>query len=243
MTFLLAAISIGLLGSLHCVGMCGPIALALPVQGKSQSARFVSILIYNSGRIITYAALGALFGLIGQGFAIFGLQQILSIVLGSLILIAVLLPSVLPAKNVFTSKFHNWFNHLKSSLSYLFTKRSQSALFSIGLLNGLLPCGLIYMAMAGALASGSVINGMLFMAVFGLGTVPAMFSVAWFSNLASVKFRLTITKAMPYVVSVMAVLLILRGMNLGIPYISPKMVEQTTAHNSDLDKKIECCHK
>lgn len=242
MAFLLAAISIGLLGSLHCVGMCGPIALALPIQGKSQSARFISILVYNAGRIITYSALGALFGLIGQGFAIFGLQQILSIILGVLILVGVLLPSVLPAKNVFTNKFHNWFSKLKSSFAYLFTKRTRPALFTIGLLNGLLPCGLIYMAITGALASGSVIKGMLFMLAFGLGTLPAMFSVSWFSNIASVKFRLAITKSMPYVVSIMAVFLILRGMNLGIPYISPKISEQTTV-NVSLDKKIECCHK
>ncbi len=237
-----AAISLGLLGSLHCVGMCGPIALSLPVQGKSQSSRFVSILIYNAGRIITYSALGALFGLVGQGFAIFGLQQILSIVLGVIILLSVLLPGDLFAQFSFTSKFHQLFSKLKVSLGNLFQNRSTKALFYIGLLNGLLPCGLIYMAITGALASGSVINGALFMALFGLGTVPAMFSVAWFSNLISVKFRLGITKAMPYVVSVMAVLLILRGMNLGIPYISPKMAEQCHTEVTTAPK-VECCHK
>ncbi len=237
-----AAISLGLLGSLHCVGMCGPIALSLPVQGKSQSSRFVSILIYNAGRIITYSALGALFGLVGQGFAIFGLQQILSIVLGVIILLSVLLPGDLFAQFSFTSKFYQLFSKIKVSLGNMFQNRSTKALFYIGLLNGLLPCGLIYMAITGALASGSVINGALFMALFGLGTVPAMFSVAWFSNLISVKFRLGITKAMPYVVSVMAVLLILRGMNLGIPYISPKMDEQCHTEVTTAPK-VECCHK
>lgn len=239
---LLAAISLGILGSLHCVGMCGPIALALPVQSRSKVDRFIAILIYNAGRIVTYSALGAVFGLLGQGFALFGLQQVLSITLGVIILIYIVLPTDLFAKFSFTSKLHGAFNKLKQSLSDLFTQRSRSALFSIGLLNGLLPCGLIYMAITGALASGSVVEGMLFMAVFGLGTVPAMFSVAWFSNLISVKFRLTITKAMPYVVSVMAVLLILRGMNLGIPYISPKMTEQTTEMSCHTTK-VECCHK
>lgn len=239
---LLAAISLGILGSLHCVGMCGPIALALPVQSRSKADRFIAILVYNAGRIVTYSALGAVFGLLGQGFALFGLQQVLSITLGAIILIYIVLPTDLFAKFSFASKLHGTFNKLKQPLSNLFTQRSRSALFSIGLLNGLLPCGLIYMAITGALASGSVVEGMLFMAVFGLGTVPAMFSVAWFSNLISVKFRLTITKAMPYVVSVMAVLLILRGMNLGIPYISPKMTEQTTEMSCHAPK-VECCHK
>lgn len=238
-----AAISLGLLGSLHCVGMYGPIALSLPVQDKSQYARFLAILIYNLGRIITYSALGALFGLLGQGFAIFGLQQILSIVLGVIILLSVLLPGDLFAQFSFTSKLHQLFSKLKISLGNLFQNRSIKALFYIGLLNGLLPCGLIYMAITGALASGSVLSGTLFMALFGLGTVPAMFSVAWFGNLISVKFRLGITKAMPYVVSVMAVLLILRGMNLGIPYISPKMTEQCHTEATAPTQKVECCHK
>lgn len=243
MAMLWAAISLGLLGSLHCVGMCGPIALSLPVQDKSQYARFLAILIYNLGRIITYSALGALFGLLGQGFAIFGLQQILSIVLGVIILLSVLLPGDLFAQFSFTSKLHQLFSKLKISLGNLFQNRSIKALFYIGLLNGLLPCGLIYMAITGALASGSVLSGTLFMALFGLGTVPAMFSVAWFGNLISVKFRLGITKAMPYVVSVMAVLLILRGMNLGIPYISPKMTEQCHTEATAPTQKVECCHK
>lgn len=236
-----AAISIGLLGSLHCVGMCGPIALSLPVHGKTPSARLVSILVYNAGRIITYSALGALFGLVGRGFALFGLQQTLSIVLGVIILLGVLLPQDLFSQFSFTSKLHTLFGKIKNALSDLFKNRSTKALFYIGLLNGLLPCGLIYLAVAGAIASGSVIGGALFMALFGAGTVPAMFSLAWFGNLMSVKFRLTITKAMPYVISIMAVLLILRGMNLGIPYISPKMTEPVT--NAAGAPKVECCHK
>ena len=187
--------------------------------------------------------MGALFGLLGQGFAIFGLQQILSIVLGVIILLSVLLPGDLFAQFSFTSKLHQLFSKLKISLGNLFQNRSIKALFYIGLLNGLLPCGLIYMAITGALASGSVLSGTLFMALFGLGTVPAMFSVAWFGNLISVKFRLGITKAMPYVVSVMAVLLILRGMNLGIPYISPKMTEQCHTEATAPTQKVECCHK
>lgn len=237
-----AAISLGLLGSLHCVGMCGPISLSLPVHGRSQASRFVAILVYNFGRILTYSVLGALFGSLGQGFAIFGLQQAISIALGVIILLAVLLPQGMLSQFSFTSKLNGLFNKVKNSLSDLFKNRSTKALFFIGLLNGLLPCGLIYMAITGALASGSILNGALFMALFGAGTIPAMFSVAWFSNLISVKFRLTITKAMPYVVSIMAVLLILRGMNLGIPYISPKMAEQCHTE-SPAAPKVECCHK
>ncbi|MGZ4043606.1 MAG: sulfite exporter TauE/SafE family protein, partial [Bacteroidia bacterium] len=89
---IVAAISLGLLGSFHCIGMCGPIALALPVHQATVFRKVVAILLYNSGRIITYSLLGLLFGIIGQGFAVFGLQQVLSVSLGTLILLSIILP-------------------------------------------------------------------------------------------------------------------------------------------------------
>lgn len=116
----------------------------------------------------------------------------------------------------------------------LFTQRSYSSLFAIGLLNGLLPCGLVYIALAGALASGTALNGALFMAAFGLGTIPMMMSLSWFANVISVRFRSGLRMAFPYLISVMAILMILRGMNLGIPYLSPKM---------EANGNKTCCHK
>ncbi|MEO8760912.1 MAG: sulfite exporter TauE/SafE family protein [Bacteroidia bacterium] len=242
MQFLIAAISLGFLGSFHCIGMCGPIALSLPVHQESFIKKTTSIFLYNIGRATTYAIMGALFGLIGQGFSLINLQQILSITLGCMVLLAVLLPQSITSKYKIATVFYNFFAQLKNKIGKLFKQKQYSSLFSIGLLNGLLPCGLVYMAIVGAMATANVLQGAIFMAVFGLSTIPLMFSVSYFSNVISLKFRTGIRKTIPFMLSAMAVLLILRGMNLGIPYVSPKMEERTLSSNPTYPT-MQCCHK
>lgn len=229
MLLFITAISLGFLGSFHCVGMCGPIALALPIGNSSNFGRIISVLIYNSGRIITYSLFGIIFGSIGQTFSLFGYQQLLSITLGLLILLGLILPSKLVSKISGSQLIFSFFTRLKSKLSSLFLKEGKKSLFLIGLLNGLLPCGLVYMAVAGAIASGNILNGALFMAVFGLGTAPVMIALPLAGNYLSVSFRTKIRKTVPIMVGFMAVLLILRGLNLGIPYVSPKMEKEKSA--------------
>jgi len=229
------AISLGLLGSFHCIGMCGPIALALPVHQSSPLRKVVAILLYNAGRIITYSLLGFLFGMIGQGFAVFGLQQVLSVTLGVFILLSVILPKSFVSRLGAAKKMMPLLGRLKAGLSDLFSKRNLFSLFSIGVLNGLLPCGLVYMAIAGAVSTGRIADSVLFMALFGMGTVPVMLSLSWFSNMVSVKSRNSIRRTMPYLVSVMAVLMIVRGLNLGIPYLSPSYHQE--------EKTVSCCEK
>lgn len=236
MELVLAAISLGFLGSFHCVGMCGPIALALPVNHQSYLMKWIGILSYNLGRMFTYALLGSLFGLIGQGLFIAGYQQSVSIVLGVAMLIMVLLPNSYFSKYKFTGFIYSGISKLKSSLSLLLKKGSLGTLFFLGTLNGLLPCGLVYMGIAGSIATGSSLNGALFMAMFGLGTLPAMVSLSMLGNVISLNFRNRIKKAMPVVVVATALLLILRGMNLGIPYVSPQL-----SNNKAVVQK--CCHK
>lgn len=243
MEFIIAAIVLGFLGGFHCVGMCGPIAMALPVHNKSSLQKVISILMYNSGRIVTYTAFGLLFGAIGKSFALFGLQQILSIVLGSLILLFVIASYFNKINNPLMGKVYFFINVVKSKLSELLGKRSLAAFFGIGLLNGLLPCGLVYMAVAGALASGSMFNGSLFMLFFGLGTIPFMFAITYYSNLISVKLRNRMRKIVPVFVGLMAILMILRGMNLGINYISPKLSQEKCEVNENSKEKLDCCHK
>ncbi len=242
MAYLLAAISLGLLGSFHCIGMCGPIALALPVHRLKPSRKLISILTYQLGRISTYALLGILFGFIGQSFALFGFQQVLSLVMGSLVLLALLIPKKMidafsPSRHLYT-----WLAGLKQRMARLFQKRSIAAFFGIGLLNGLLPCGLVYVAIAGAIATGAVWKGMFFMVFFGTGTLPLLFSLSYTSHLLSVKTRHVIHKAVPLLTGVMAVLLILRGLNLGISYISPKL-EMRQQDSTARHATINCCHK
>lgn len=235
MQLFFVAFSIGMLGSFHCVGMCGPLALSLPLSNNGFFAKFSGALLYNAGRIVTYSVFGLIFGLIGKSFALFGFQQWLSIILGVLILFFIILPRRF---QVFKSSNGaiRFFEKLRESLGKLFTKKNNSSLFSIGLLNGLLPCGLVYMAVAGSVATADVLSSVFFMAFFGLGTVPVMWSIAFFGNYIGVGIRQKIRKAYPYMMAMMACMLILRGMGLGIPYVSPKM---------DTEKHVVkgCCEK
>jgi sulfite exporter TauE/SafE len=235
MEWIIAALTMGFIGSFHCIGMCGPIALALPVGHFSNSNKVAAILLYNFARVITYAAFGLLFGLIGQGFALAGFQQIMSVVIGSILLLIILFPYAWN-KKIGISKWNALINKVKMKFGLLFKQRSLSSLLYIGLLNGLLPCGLVYMAIAGSVAVANALKGSMFMALFGLGTIPAMFAVTMVKDLISLNIRNKIQKAVPVFVGIMAILLILRGLNLGIPYISPKVqqAECTT---------MSCCKK
>lgn len=223
MTIFWTALTLGFLGSFHCVGMCGPIALALPLNRESSFSKVAGALLYNTGRVFMYALLGGLFGLIGQSIIIAGYQQSLSITLGIAVLTLILLPNKFAHKFRVLSFTYSYIGKVKQKLKTLFKKNSFSSLFFIGTLNALLPCGLVYLGIAGAIASGNVLEGSIFMAVFGLGTVPTMLTVALISSSININFRKRINKAVPVFAVSMALLLILRGMNLGIPYISPEM--------------------
>lgn len=227
MAFLIAAMVIGFLGSFHCLGMCGPIALALPVRDAGPAKKLLLVLSYNFGRIITYSLFGLLAGTLGSGFVVAGYQQALSVTIGLLILLSVFFTARHKGNYLFNSKLFLFFNTIKTQLGRLFLKQGQGPLLLIGALNGLLPCGLVYLGIAGAAASGSVLNGALFMAVFGLGTVPVMLSLSFIGSSLSIGVRSRIRKTVPVITVVMAMLLILRGLNLGIPYLSPK-AEQST---------------
>jgi len=219
---ILAAFAMGLLGSFHCIGMCGPLALSLPLKNDSYWSKFSGSFLYNIGRVITYALFGLLFGMIGKTAALFGIQQWLSVLMGILIIVIMLLP-----KKTVLVKGNNYIRHffeaIRNFLGQLFSKKNYSSLFTIGLLNGLLPCGLVYMAIAGAVATGDITHSILFMIFFGMGTLPVMWSVAFFGNYISIGVRRNIKKCYPYIMLLMGCLLILRGMGLGIPYVSPRL--------------------
>jgi len=236
MTLFFVAFSIGMLGSFHCVGMCGPLALALPLSQNSFWAKFTGTLLYNAGRVVTYAVFGLVFGLIGQTAALFGFQQWLSIAAGAVILLFIIMPKKYTINRLVSGKATSFFTGLRNRLGLLFTQKNNSSLFVIGLLNGLLPCGLVYMAVAGAIAAGDVASSVLFMASFGLGTLPIMWSISFFGNYAGVTMRQKIRRAYPYMMALMACLLILRGMGLGIPYVSPEL-------NSKKAEVHGCCVK
>lgn len=233
---ILTSFFVGLFGSLHCIGMCGPIAIALPVPNSNNISFVSGRLLYNLGRIATYSFLGAVFGLLGSRLVISGFQQSVSIFLGIAILIAVLIPPRYKAKISQHKIVQKITLPLKSGISDLFKQGTFSSMFLIGLLNGFLPCGLVYVALAGAIASGDAISGTAVMILFGLGTVPAMFAATIFGKFLNINIRRKITKAVPVFALVLGLLFILRGMGLGIPYISPKISAQVV-NQSNLD-----CH-
>lgn len=244
--FIWAAIMLGFLGSMHCIGMCGAIALALPLNRKNKFTLLTGSLFYNLGRITTYAFIGLLFGFIGQGFLLAGFQSVLSLILGIVILISV----IISGKWFLSVKWLHYINKpigkLKHNIAVLFGKKSNQALYFIGMLNGLLPCGFVYFAIIGAISTLHAYNGTLFMAMFGVGTLPAMMLVNILSAWVSIGLRNTIKKITPYVVAGIAVVLILRGMNLGIPYISPKtqIIHIENAYNNNEKIQVmDCCAK
>jgi len=235
MPFFIAAISLGFLGSFHCIGMCGPIALTLPVNQYGNFKKYTGLFLYNAGRIITYTFLGLIFGLLGQSFFIGELQQGVSIGIGILLLASVVLPNISTINTPRLSFAFRWINILKNQLGNLFNKKGLHFLFFIGLLNGLLPCGLVYLGIAGAIATGHYLTGAEFMFYFGIGTAPIMFAVSMLGQFISIRFRNSIRKTIPVMVSLMALILIVRGLNLGIPYLSPQFEK--------ISHKVSCCEK
>ncbi len=211
---------LGAVSSLHCVGMCGPIALSLPVHYLPPQQKTFGIFLYNTGRITMYALLGLLFGFVGRQVYLGGFQKTFSIGLGSLLLL-VLLQSVFNIK-IFPEKWiQKPTRKLQQFISRYMQQKKLYGLFVLGAANGLLPCGMVYFAITGAMAAGNVAGGVVFMAAFGAGTFPAMFALSFFGSMISLQVRNTIKKAGPYVLFVMGILLILRGLSLNIPYISP----------------------
>lgn len=227
-----SAFLIGLFGSFHCIGMCGPIALALPVQQNSRFNLITGRLLYNIGRAITYAVIGLVFGLVGQSLSLAGFQQSVSIIAGVLILLMVLLPSKISQKLYLLKPAYGFTNFLKRKFSVLLKKKSVASTFLIGILNGFLPCGLVYIAVAGAIASGSYLEGAIYMFIFGIGTLPIMLAISLAGNFISINVRRRISKAIPAFMVILAFLFILRGMNLGIPYISPQIQQSEITDDS-----------
>ena len=226
------AFLMGFIGSFHCVGMCGAIALSLPVKSLLTHQRNIGLVLYNLGRVITYSLIGVLFGLIGRTFYLGGFQKMVSIIIGISIIIYLVLTFLL--KKSIQVNFINKFNYkVQSILSKYLSKQNLKNTFVIGLLNGLLPCGMVYFALAGALASGSIIKGIVFMMMFGLGTIPLMLLVSLLGVFINVAVRNTIKKIIPYFMLLMGMLFVLRGLDLNIPYVSPVI-------ENSINKVIPC---
>ncbi len=231
MNFLIPAFILGLFGSLHCIGMCGPLVMSMPFQQVEKSKRWLANINYHLGKTSTYAIMGLFVGIIGKSFVLLEWQQVLSILSGVFLLLITFLP-VLKQKM-------QWSLPLQNGFAFIYQKMGNNPkptyFFAFGFINGLLPCGLVYAALAAAMVTATPWQGMLFMTFFGFGTIPALTSIIMLKSKTNMAWRKYITKSSYYISIFVGILLILRGLNLGIPYVSPGL----SADNQEMS----CCHK
>ena len=241
---LVIALSLGLIANLHCIGMCGPISLALPLNRKNAFTAILGILIYTFGRSMGYASLGLIIGFIGLSADLIGALQWLSIISGILIILFAWKSYYNQAPqlgklNAFISKSMGKIFKAKSD------KGKNKRLLSFGIINAFLPCGMVYVALLSAMNTGSISNSALFMIFFGLGTAPGFIVLALLKDKIFRWNFLSKKIVVASLVSLVGLAILLRGMNLGIPYISPKMELATNANNTKSDEEIivSCCSK
>lgn len=231
------ALFTGFAGSFHCIGMCGPIALALPVGGQSHGEATISRLIYNIGRIVTYSILGAIFSVFGQAFILAGFQNYLTISIGFLMFLFVFFN-----QNSSFRPFKRITDLITSAFRPLLKAKTKTSFLLLGIVNGLLPCGFVYVALVASLAANSIAESALFMAFFGLGTGPLLFFISILPKYLSNKTRQNINKYLPAYTFMLALFFVVRGLNLGIPYLSPKFEKQgngTVITNCHTTKSIK----
>jgi uncharacterized protein len=204
---------LGFLGSFHCLGMCGPIALA--VSARDSSPFLQNKIIYNIGRTLTYSFLGSLIGMIGYSLALAGIQQWISILLGGIILVMAFFHKK-SEKYIAGSGLFGIISRLKSSLSYFLKKGGSTAFFASGLLNGLLPCGMVYIALVASMALQNPLQGALYMFSFGVGTIPMLVAVMVSGKLMPLTLRKRLLQALPYFAMFIGILFIVRGLGIGI---------------------------
>lgn len=213
------AFLMGFLGSVHCAVMCGPIVLGLPLNKKGSWHNVLQVLLYQLGRISIYAALGLLVGLVGNTFAVFAKQETLSLIIG----IVLILFTFAQLSGRYLPTFQKLQNKMVVPISKLMGKVFTLPLwgFFAGMLNGLIPCGMVYLALATALNSASSQSGAMFMLLFGLGTSPLMVFVSLGGIYLKKYFRFNSQKLIPWFALFIGALFILRSANLNIPFLSP----------------------
>jgi sulfite exporter TauE/SafE len=224
-----SAFLLGLAGSLHCAGMCGPLMLALPGGGTKPASLLLKRLTHHAGRLTIYALLGLLLGRLGESLALIGLQRWVSIAAG----VAILLTLLLTPNRLWQFPVGGFLSGIRGAFGNLLRRDTASARFLLGALNGLLPCGLVYVAAAGSLAAGDRIAGIAYMLAFGIGTLPLLLTISLAGQRFAFQWTPVARKAVPLLIGLAGIMLVLRGMDLGIPYLSPSL-------NDDGSFAIDC---
>ncbi|GGM83319.1 membrane protein [Dyadobacter beijingensis] len=215
------AISMGLISSFHCVGMCGPIALALPVHRATRARQIAGVLIYNGGRALTYAMFGILIGTLGASLAWLGLLKYASVGVGLAMLAYVLWPASLDRRLHMPVFWQKTIGRIKQQMTFYLKKTNLSGMLVLGMLNGAVPCGMVYMALLSSGATGSAWGGGAFMALFGLGTMPAMLALGIARQQLTPALRTRIRKLTPVLVAIAGIWLVARGITTSYPTPSP----------------------
>ncbi|GJM28839.1 MAG: membrane protein [Cyclobacteriaceae bacterium] len=211
-----SAVILGLFGSIHCLAMCGPLVLTLNA-GNHQT--LLDKFLYNGGRIFTYCLLGLAAGIFGSGVEWAAGQQFLSVFTGILLLAGLLISWLAPGNSY--KPAGRLVARMKIKLTEALKGHPRNKWW-FGMYNGLLPCGLTYLALAAAIALGSVPKAILYMALFGLGTSPMMWFIV--SGIQRLKPQwVSGNRLVTGFTWILAVLLIVRGMGLGVPYLSPDL--------------------
>ena len=222
------AITMGLMSSFHCIGMCGPIALALPVQKGNSWQIFAGLSVYNIGRAISYAMLGAVIGSVSSSLVWIGYLRYLSVLAGILMLAYVFWPSK-QDRYFHPPKFwQQAVNKVKKGMSEMLRSRKLHGWFMLGMLNGLLPCGMVYLALISSVTTGSISGGGTFMLLFGIGTLPMMMAVGFFKNWFTPVLRTRIRKLTPVMLVVAGIWLVGRGIFIQYPSIGSGSSAQIT---------------
>ncbi|MEM0992369.1 MAG: sulfite exporter TauE/SafE family protein [Bacteroidota bacterium] len=209
------ALSLGFLGSLHCLGMCAPLMLAVPMSTTQRLGLLWQALQYNLGRVLTYSLLGLIFGLLGKGLFLASLQQEFSIFLGISLLGIMLFKINIEYHLLRIPIFERYTQFIKKQLNHLL-RHSNSHLL-LGAMNGFLPCGLVYLALAGAVTTNQALHGAIFMALFGLGTIPLMLSAFFIGRKLQVRFRTALSKFSNVAMFALAIFMLYRGLSVDVP--------------------------
>jgi len=232
MQLLWAGLLLGLAGSMHCILMCGPLANGMLAASSQRKGFFLKNSLYQGGRIGAYLVIGLVFGLIGKLFSLIFYQQLLSVISGSFLLIWALLYALQRSgSNSFVIRA--WSRATSGLFKRLRGHRTHLSVFGLGMLNGFLPCGMVYMAATASLNNGNIGYSLAFMLLFGMGTLPAMTGVIASHNLVPIRLKLSFRKLSPLLLTALGLLFVLRGLSLDIPYLSPKLVQNNGAviHN------------
>lgn len=206
----ITALVIGFLGSLHCAGMCSPLAMAVTNMSKPA---FINRFTYNGGRILSYGLQGVVAASIGSIFEFTGIQDALSITLGTLLIVAGFTGMTSINIPILTAGIQRMTTFIKIRLSDFIKRKTKVALIATGMLNGLLPCGLTYMALTFCLTITHPLDGFLYMLVFGLGTLPVMLGLTSVVQLLMTRVNLNFRKLTTITMVVLGVLLITRSLH------------------------------